>query len=957
LVRKTIQDMLTNKIRSAKGIEDQYFIENHHPAIITKEVFEQVQEKIKKNGKPISPPTRRYNPLLKRVHCGNCGCKFNRNKNRGKDYFKCISKMTNKSLCVSPVIKEDDIIKIMLGGFKERFDIENPKIIRLLQRLLIKINQNDHFEFHRLKALNQIQLAKSLRGVEYTDEDIEQMEESYKEFEKELVKIEDDRKFRLEAIKWLDTVENFEAFENQATIEYMRGWIKEITIYSLNDYKIHWIDGKNTEIGSCISIKPELEEPLVDENLIKLQIKGSFEENKITLEKGGDIQNKEGVMMQAAKRLKPEEPKSEKKSDLLFLNIKKQISNSVVMQTTVPIPSKKKLKVAAYIRVSTESDQQEISLKTQYTYFLYYILRDPQYILADIYIDDGKSGLTTKGRTEFNRLIDDCVAGKVNLIITKSLSRFARNTLDTLEYLNLLKNLDPPVNVWFQKENLYSLDEKSDLLIKLLSVIGQEESLNMGESIAWAKRSLAKRGIVNPGRLTYGYYYGENKEWLINKEEEKVVRRIYKEYQEGKEILKIAKGLESESIPSPSGQKNWESKKIKDILSSETYRGNYVFQKFYNPSGLIKIKTKNQGELPMYFIENHHQPIIDSDEWENIQTIMEIRDKERQTKIEKYLPDTKKNEAFSKKLYCEKCHSYLGYIRQVDRGKNNKENRHWRCYSARKGRGCDSIHLKQEYIEENFSQCLMDIKHNEAFREYINQYKESEKITPEEEKLRERLNLEREELNQKLYAEVEGELNKKGKDAKKVDKLIDRIMRLRQQINTFTQREEQLELIEEDVAAIMRSLKDYKDNTKTATGYYMKAPKFNKEIFEEHIEKGTVADDGKIIYKFKSGFEWAAPIDYSNFQIKARRKIAAKRAKERAEYLKGPEVKELLEYCIEPKTFKEMQNFLGKYAAYHSFRKHILEPLLKQGIVKMTIPDQPVHRLQKYYSVDRKKRN
>lgn len=268
-------------------------------------------------------------------------------------------------------------------------------------------------------------------------------------------------------------------------------------------------------------------------------------------------------------------------------------------------------------------------------------------------------------------------------------------------------------------------------------------------------------------------------------------------------------------------KKNWESKKIKDILSSETYRGNYVFQKFYNPSGLIKIKTKNQGELPMYFIENHHQPIIDSDEWENIQTIMEIRDKERQTKIEKYLPDTKKNEAFSKKLYCEKCHSYLGYIRQVDRGKNNKENRHWRCYSARKGRGCDSIHLKQEYIEENFSQCLMDIKHNEAFREYINQYKESEKITPEEEKLRERLNLEREELNQKLYAEVEGELNKKGKDAKKVDKLIDRIMRLRQQINTFTQREEQLELIEEDVAAIMRSLKDYKDNTKTATGYYI----------------------------------------------------------------------------------------------------------------------------------------
>jgi DNA invertase Pin-like site-specific DNA recombinase len=754
-------------------------------------------------------------------------------------------------------------------------------------------------------------------------------------------------------IKWLDTVENFEAFENQAAIEYMRGWIKEITIYSLNDYKIHWIDGKNTEIGSCISIKPELEEPLVDENLKELQIKGSFAVNKITLEKGGDIQSKEGVMIPAVK----EKPKSEKKSDVMFLNIKKQINNSVVMHTTVPIPSKKKLRVAAYIRVSTESDQQEISLKTQYTYFLYYILRDPQYILADIYIDDGKSGLTTKGRTEFNRLIDDCIASKVDLIITKSISRFARNIVDTLKYLNLLKSLDPPINVWFQKENLYSLDEKSDLLIKLISVIGQEESLNMGESIAWAKRSLAQRGIVNPGRLAYGYYYGENKEWLINKEEEKVVRRIYKEYQEGKRIQKIAKGLESESIPSPSGQKNWDSNTIKEMLSSETYRGNYVFQKFYASPGVVKIRTKNKGELPMYFIENHHQPIIDSEEWENIQEVMKIRDKERQAKIEKYLPDTKKNEAFSKKLYCEKCQSYLGYIRQVDRGKNNKGNRRWRCYSAKKGRGCDSLHLKQEYIEENFSQCLMDIKYNEAFREYINQYRESVKITPEEEKLRERLNLEREELNQKLYAEVEGELNKKGKDAKQVDKLIDKIMELRQQINTFTQREEQLELVEEDIAAMTESLKDYKDNTKADTGYYLKAPKFNKEIFEAHIEKGTVAADGKIIYRFKSGFEWAAPIDYSNFQIKARRNILAKRAKEKAEYLKGPEVKELLEYCIEPKTFKEMQNFLGKYEAYHSFRKHILEPLLKQGIVKMTIPDQPVHRLQKYYSVDWKKRN
>ena len=220
------------------------------------------------------------------------------------------------------------------------------------------------------------------------------------------------------------------------------------------------------------------------------------------------------------------------------------------------------------------------------------------------------------------------------------------------------------------------------------------------------------------------------------------------------------------------------------------------------------------------------------------------------------------------------------------------------------------------------------------------------KITSKDEMIRDELIKEKEELNQKLYEEVQGELNKKGKDAKKADKLIDEIMKLRQRVNDFNAREIQLEAIKNELEIVLESMKEYKDSTKDDIGYYINPPEFSEELFNKCIDKAIVHEDGRIVYLFYSGFEWGFDINYADFQKKARQKIALKRAAEREEYLRGPEVKKLLEYCKEPKTSKEMMSFLGKYSSWHSFSKHIAQPLLEEGILRRTIPERHLHRMQ-----------
>lgn len=841
------------------------------------------------------------------------------------------------------------MIEIMLNAFRVRFDVDDPKLIKRLQRMLVRINQNDYFEFHRLKALTQMQLVKRLRDIQFTDEDIIQIERDYEKFENRLVEIEDDRKYRLGSINWLENIKTFEEFAGKATIEYLRAWILSMDIYSKDDYKIYWIDGKETEVGSCEPIKrniAESHEELHPKGKLQFDKNSEFQvmtSIQITSEKGGDLNcvDEEDVNVIAERKLEP---------NLMVKNIQKQLSNSVVMRTSVPVVREQKLKVAAYVRVSTELEQQKTSIKTQYSYYLYLILKDPRYILADIYIDDGKSGRTTEGRPEFKRMMEDCKAGRINLIITKSLSRFARNTVDTLTYLNMLKSLEPQVDVWFERENLRALDEKSNVLINLLSALGQEESVNIGEAIAWGRRSLAQRGIVRPAVQGYGYQYDKNKEWVINDEEAKVVKRIYDEYEKGKTIRSIRDLLISESVLTPGGQETWCYTTIGRILRSEIYRGNYIYQRFHSGLTLVNERVKNTGELPMYFIENHHKAIIEEEQWERVQKLIEVNEKKRKKSRRKYPDDHGKNESFTKKFYCSKCGSLVGYSRAINRQRENYEVRWWCCYQSSRGH-CDSMYMKQEYVEENFSQLMMDIKFNPAFKAYLDAFIEDLRIKPEEEMQRAILEKQKDDLNQKLYETVEHELGRKGKDARLVDHLTEEIMKIREQTVDFIAREEQQVEIEENINTLIKALSIYTNERRDDLGYYLNAPEFKPDLFERFVEKGTILDGGQIIYRFHSGFEWKSPINYKAFQEQEKRRKKAKYQLEKKEFLKGPEVKALLKYCEEPKTITEMREYLPKYLTNPNFKKFIVNPLMEKGVIKETIPGKPTSRLQKYYSV------
>ena len=948
LTRKTTRDLISNETRPSEGIRDQYLIENHHPPIISKAIFSAVQERITEKHVNQSPRSIRINPLAKRVQCGNCGYALHKSYSDPWNYFKCSSSRTSIYLCTTPTIREDVMLEMMLEALKKRFDTENKNILKILSRFLIRINQNDHFEFHRLKALTQIQLAKSLRGVKFNDEDITLMEQEYQQFEKRLEKIEDDRKYRIAAIEWLEKINDFNDFKETMNLEYMRAWITDLVIYSKDDFKVYWVDGVDTEMGCCIPIEQESEPFLRFKSNDKLQLSPSELANQniipeqIISREGGDSYDKEEGRMIADRTME---------SASLVKSIRKQLTSSVVMQTNVPVVRKEKIKVAAYVRVSTEQEQQLISLKTQYSYYLYLILKNPHYDFAGIYMDEGKSGTTTKGRSEFKRMIDDCSEGKIDLIITKSISRFARNTVDTLKYLKLLKELNPPVNVWFERENLFSLNEKSGILIKLLSAIGQEESVNISESIAWGKRSLAQRGIVRPARVGYGYMYGDNKQWLINKEEAKIVHMIYDLFESGKNYHQIRDILTERKIPTPGGQKHWCASTIIRILTAEEYRGNYIYQKTHTGTELEKKRMINKGQLPMYYVEHHHEPIIESERWEKVQDKIKIAQIERQNNVEEYPEDTGKNEVFSKRLYCSKCGGVVGYSRAIYRQKENHEIRWWRCSRALKGR-CDSISMKQEYLEENFVQMLIDLKQNREFWEYLDSFKESIKITEQEKEVRICLEAEIEALNRQIFEAVEGELTKRGKDAILIDHLTESIMGIRQTLNSFNKREDQLEAIEVEIKELGKVLDKIKSSKKDDLNFYKNSPKFQHELFESFIEKATVEEDGRITFQFTSGLEWGADLNYSDFQkLEIRRKVQ-KWNEEKEKFLWGPEIDRLLEYCKEPKSLFEMVEYLGKYKSKDAFSRNILHPLLGQGRIKRTIPERLAHKFQKYYSVN-----
>ena len=276
----------------------------------------------------------------------------------------------------------------------------------------------------------------------------------------------------------------------------------------------------------------------------------------------------------------------------------------------------KKLRVAAYARVSSGKDAMLQSLSAQITFYSGLIQRNPDWEYAGVYADEAITG-TKASRPEFQRLLCDCKAGKIDLILTKSLSRFARNTVTTLQTVRELKECG--VDVWFERENIHALSEDGEFMLTLLSAFAQEESLSASENQKWKIRKNFSEGQPTPTRMLGYRLVGDRLE--VIPAEADVVKRIYSEYLSGSGLTAICKKLMSDGVPTKNGGQ-WRESVIRFILTNEKYVGDMLLQKSYVTDHISKKQVRNNGELPQYYVKDAHEPIIDRETFERVQKEM-----------------------------------------------------------------------------------------------------------------------------------------------------------------------------------------------------------------------------------------------------------------------------------------------------------------------------------------------
>ena len=339
-----------------------------------------------------------------------------------------------------------------------------------------------------------------------------------------------------------------------------------------------------------------------------------------------------------------------------------------------------KKRVAAYCRVSTDSEEQLNSYEAQKSYYTQKIADSPDWEMAGIYADEGISGTSMKKRTEFKKMITACKRGRIDLIITKSLSRFARNTVDCLETVRLLKANG--IGVYFEKENINTLTESSEFLITLFSGFAQAESESLSKNVTWGKQKSAEAGKVDfQYKKMLGYRRGVDGQPEIVPEEAEIIRRIYRRYLAGCSLGQIKQELEQDNIPTAQKVERWSSAVVHNILTNEKYMGDALLQKTYITDCITKKVKKNMGERPMYYVENNHPAIIPRETFDQVQKEMTRRSSKRKvlqksgkTELGKYSGKY----ALTELLVCGECGSPY---KRVTWARNGKKRIVWRCVS------------------------------------------------------------------------------------------------------------------------------------------------------------------------------------------------------------------------------------------------------------------------------------
>ena len=345
----------------------------------------------------------------------------------------------------------------------------------------------------------------------------------------------------------------------------------------------------------------------------------------------------------------------------------------------------RKRRVAGYARVSTDADEQAGSYQSQIAYYKKYITSRADWEYVGMYSDEGISATNTKGRAGFKMMIDDAMDGKIDLIITKSVSRFARNTVDSLSTVRKLK--EKGVEIYFEKENIWTLDSKGELLITIMSSLAQEESRSISENTAWGWRKQFAEGKIKIGDNNL---LGYDRDFKINPEQAENIKLIYNLFLMGYSPYNICKELEKRGIKTLRNYAKWHPSTVKSILTNEKYCGDARLQKTFCPNFLEKVRKKNTGELPQYYVEQHHEAIIEPAIFKIVQAEMKRREGMRI-----YGPTM-----YSTKVKCGVCGAWYG--RKVWASNTKYRKIIYRCNKkyAVKGNPCKSTHLYETEIAD-----------------------------------------------------------------------------------------------------------------------------------------------------------------------------------------------------------------------------------------------------------------
>ena len=529
--------------------------------------------------------------------------------------------------------------------------------------------------------------------------------------------------------------------------------------------------------------------------------------------------------------------------EIIAANLKQNKINSV--KTIIK-------RVCAYARVSTDSEEQLTSYSSQIKHYSEKIKSNPDWEFVGVYADEGISGTQVKNRTEFQKMIDDALNGKIDMIIAKSISRFARNTLDTLKYVRLLREHN--VDVYFEKENIHTLELDSEMFLTLYSAFAQAESESTSMNVKMGLNAKMKRGEPVGNQNCYGFIWNEKtKELEINEEQAEVVRLIFDLYVKGLGGRTIAHKLNDMGITTYFDKK-WSQSSINRVIRNEKYVGDLLGQKYYVTDPLSHKRSLNYGEKEQYYVKDHHKGIVSSNIWTKAQEILNKRNNNKKDNGRKHKTTYSLKYDFSSKIVCGHCNST--YVRrQGTKRKDGTAPIYWKCFQqVDEKRYCEhSVVMREDVLKNMFVELYnLIVKNKHKTKEKL---LDAIKSTLKEENYQkdiDKLNVELDKLNTKLSKLVDMQL----------DGVIDK--------DIYVKKEQDIKSQITDIEEKINNLENIKNTNNNMTKKIKEIEKivnaptcikeFDKETFDSIVERIIIGEDSNdsnvVRFILKTGMEY-----------------------------------------------------------------------------------------------------